>query len=109
MSKIIGAFYFEQTYSGNLIGEFVNNKMSGISTESADTNNRNECKFVGNYKTTWSESEKSEFSYLKIEIKENTNNTVFKLTWNDKSGSSKFTGIGFITDEKLIGYYTDEK
>lgn len=109
MSTIIGTFYFKQTKSGNLIGEFTNNNMLGISTESADIYTSIKDKFVGDYKTTWFEVEKSQYLTLKIRIKESTNNTVIELTWENKSGLEKFHGLGFIVGKKLVGYYTDKQ
>lgn len=108
MSTIIGTFYFKQTNSGNLIGEFTNNNMSGISTESADITSNYKMKFEGTYETTWFEENMGQKLTLEIKVKETKSRLIYKLFWK-KNEIIKFCGIGFIVGKKLIGYYTDDK
>lgn len=106
--KIIGRFYFKQTNSGNLIGEFSNNSMSTNSTESADISQRDKEPFTGDYLTTWIQNEEAIFFKLKIQPK--TIHNIYKLTWYESDiKNPSFLGEGFIVDEILIGNYQDFK
>lgn len=108
MEQIIGAFYFKQNKSGNLLGEFTNNKMEGVSTESSDLTSNYKMKFEGIYETTWFEENIGQ--NLTLEIRnESKNDNLFELTWRNKKGDMQFRGVGFIVGKKLIGYYTDDK
>ncbi len=106
MGNIVGTFYFKQNKSGNLLGEFTNNKMNGISTESSDLTSSYQMRFVGTYETTWFEKKTSQNLTLVIDIKKDSDG-IYNLTWK-KNKSIKFYGIGFITGKRLIGYYTNE-
>lgn len=107
-NNIIGVFYFKQTDSGNLIGEFTNNKMTTFNIESA--NNQAEFsskKYEGKYLTTWLEDGNSHVAELVI-----TQNTInkksYKLIWKKiNSEDTVFCGNGFIVDGILIGNYND--
>ena len=70
--SITGRFYFKQTDSGNLLGEFSNNSMSVNSTESADIVKNEANAFIGDYKSSWIEDGEAELLNLKIELKINT-------------------------------------
>lgn len=104
---IIGAFYFSQSKSGNLNGEFTNNGLDGTLTESSDKKDCFKHKFIGNYDTTWFENGIVQHMELSIIIKENSNSMLYELNWKTTKGVNKFNGVGFISGKKLIGYYTD--
>jgi hypothetical protein len=104
MATITGRFYFKQTSNGNLIGEFSNDKSTGISTESADLLGCNNIGFLGTYNSTWRENRTPSFADLEITHKPNTNNKIFTLKWR---GKSNFDGEGMLCDNILIGDYHD--
>jgi hypothetical protein len=104
---ILGRFYFKLTDSGNLVGEFSNNALGRVSTESADRipalSVRN---FVGDYNTTWLENG-AELLALNISPKRNTNEMILSLVWRNGTNEPAFRGEGFIIDHMLIGNYWD--
>ena len=55
---VFGSFCFIKSKSGNIIGEFLNNKNSKIFTESADLTKviENSKEFTGEYITNWEEN-----------------------------------------------------
>ena len=81
-NKLIGSFYFKQTVTKNLIGEFTNNKLFRVLTESADFIDSavNE-DFIGTYHSTWQQNEEHFFAKLKIDYKEGSNNSIYILKW----------------------------
>jgi hypothetical protein len=102
-ARIIGRFYFKQTKSGNLIGEFSNN-MSPINlTECSNINSKFNEDFCGDFKTIWFEN-KENLLNLKIERRDINDNNIYKLTWSNNGGVI-FWGEGFIVDDILIGDY----
>ena len=105
--KIVGCFYFKKTDSGNLLGEFINdyNNNDKIYTESADADlkkNKNKSDFEGDYTSTWQEDDSPMIMDLKIRKKKGSDK--YELTWTDKT-QTVFTGDGFISDNKMVGYY----
>ncbi len=99
----IGSFYFKQTPSGNLIGEFTNSIMEDIITESADKKPGTKG-FNGEFVSSWVEYEVAHVTLLTI--KGPTPNGKFSLHWEPVSdGTSRFKGEGMIVDGILIGYY----
>ena len=104
--SITGRFYFKQTDSGNLIGEFSNNKMIVNSTESADIVKIKVNVFIGDYKSSWIENGEVELLNLRIELK--TNTKIYKLIWFKANAEEPaFWGEGFLVDKMLIGNYQD--
>ena len=101
--KIVGRFYFKQTISGNLIGEFSNNLSSRNLTECANIENKIDEPFCGEFKTAWFENEVNSLN-LKIEIKDISINNIYKLTWSNKT-RIVFWGEGFLVENMLIGDY----
>ncbi len=94
----VGSFYFKQTNTGNLIGEFINNESFDIHVESAKLVNDQQL-FVGTYTSTWFD----ETLHLATLIISRVGNK-FNLDWTD-SKSINYEGQGFIADDMLIGYY----
>ena len=107
---LIGRFYFKKTQNGNLIGEFSNNKIDFILTESADIQNgKISTDFIGIYNTTWQQNGQNFFAILIISNKQNTSHKIYEVEWNDTSGKPIFFGQGFIVNDILIGDYRDFK
>ena len=98
-SIFIGSFYFDKTVNGNLIGEFSNNETDFIMTESAMTK-INKPTFEGTYTSTWYDVDlnKATLEITKIGCK-------YKLDWTEP-GKQGYEGEGFLTGDKLIGFYT---
>ena len=94
----VGSFYFKQTITGNLIGEFINNDSFDVHVESAKRVNDQQL-FEGTYDSTWFD-ETLHLATLTISRVGNK----FNLEWND-SKSIHYEGQGFIVDSMLIGYY----
>lgn len=107
MEKLVGSFYFKLTKSGNLIGEYYNNKMekgTNPKTECANLKSGNK-RWVGSFNTIWQE----ESTIYDLEIIENNSpNSGFKLYWKQKN-EVIYSGIGFEVDDILIGAYWLEK
>lgn len=103
--KLIGRFYFKKTLNGNLIGEYSNNSSFENKTEGADIlDNRNDKdSFSGKYKSTWFDKKAISLNLI-IDFKEKSNNTIYKLIWEDNS-EVIFYGEGFVVDDILIGDY----
>lgn len=105
---LIGRFYFKKTHNGNLIGEFSNNIIDFISSESADAHNDNDSNdFIGIYNTTWQQDHQPFFAKLTISYRQNTSQRIYTLEWLDKSGNLIFLGEGFVFENSLIGDYRD--
>jgi hypothetical protein len=86
MIDFIGNFYFKQTGNGNLIGEFTNDKMDYILTESCDIKSDDKIitdKFIGKYHSTWQENSKPFYANLNIIYKNETGNKKYILEWKD--------------------------
>lgn len=102
--KIIGRFYFKQTTSGNLIGEFSNNFSTHNIAECANIKKGYDKPFQGEYKTIWFEDGENSLN-LKIELKQSTDN-IYSLLWFNEE-KNVFWGEGFLVDNLLIGDYRD--
>lgn len=106
MDCLIGRFFFKKTNNGNIIGEFSNNRINFISSESADIQNHNDpSNFIGIYNTTWQEQENPSFAKLTISFKQNTSDRIYKLEWTEQNGELIFIGEGFVFENSLIGDY----
>lgn len=110
MNELIGSFYIQKTRSGNLIGEFTNNRNTRVFTESADLIVAVEdlTDFSGNYVSTWQEENVAIISNLRITVIESLNNRKLQLIWTDTTERKNilFQGEGFLAGELLIGHYT---
>jgi hypothetical protein len=106
LNMINGRFYFIQTDSGNLIGEYSNQNSIKNTPESAELLRRTEPfpRFIGDYTSTWFEEIPVSMD-LKIENKKGSNQ-IFVLTWGNE-GKTQFQGEGFLFDKSLIGNYWD--
>jgi len=105
---LIGRFYFKKTHNGNLIGEFSNNRINIISSESSDAQNENNSNdFVGDYNTTWQQDGEPFFCKLTIGYRQNTAQRIYELEWVDRNGTPMFVGEGFVFENTLIGDYRD--
>ncbi|HEY5369188.1 MAG TPA: hypothetical protein VIJ75_09365 [Hanamia sp.] len=103
---LIGRFYFKKTYNGNLIGEFSNNRINIISSESADAYIENKSDdFIGIYNTTWQQEGVPFFAKLTISYRDNTHR-IYKLEW-ERNRETIFIGEGFVFENNLIGDYRD--
>ena len=102
---MIGRFYFKRTINGNLLGEFSNNQSRIIQTESAIVTDGSNG-FVGNYITTWEEDGEVFRANLSIQIRANTGNRIFTLTWRENDNIT-FVGEGMLCDDLLLGDYRD--
>ncbi len=105
---LMGRFYFKKTHNGNLIGEFSNNRITIISSESADSHSENDSDdFIGTYKTTWQQDGEPFFAKLTISYRNNTLQRIYKLEWTDRNVNLIFVGEGFVFENNLIGDYRD--
>ena len=93
-----GSFYFKQTSSSNLIGEFTNNESTEILAETA-TPSKLIKEYDGVFDSVWFDIElhRAELTISKIENK-------YKLKWIEP-GKPSFEGEGMLVDNILIGYY----
>ncbi|MBD0777762.1 hypothetical protein HPE56_08150 [Maribacter sp. ANRC-HE7] len=103
---ILGRFCFRQTNNGNLIGEFSNNTMRLNISESADIISPIQGPFLGIFNSTWFEEVATSLR-LVIQSKQNSNNRIFSLEWQDENHEPIYFGEGFIFDDILIGNYWD--
>lgn len=96
-----GGFYFKETSSGNLIGEFINNDSIDVNVEAARLNIRH-AMFEGIYDSTWDDGT---LHQADLEIKKI--NKKYSLTWTDRmtGGGINYEGEGIIVDDILTGYY----
>lgn len=103
MSNIIGRFYFKQTQSKNLLGEFSNNASDENYVEAAFKTTE-EDGFEGIYETKWIEKDVSIYnlSIKSISIK---NSIIYYLEWKTGNGKVIFKGQGMLVDNILIGNY----
>lgn len=104
---VFGSFCFIKSKSGNIIGEFLNNKNSKIFTESADLTKviENSKEFTGEYITTWQENNVA--IVMKLDIKKEDEK--YLLTWRNGNDNKIFFGEGFLISNELIGCYTNKK
>lgn len=110
---IFGRFYYKKTISGNLLGEFSNNTSESNSTESADLilksedfKEENKGSFIGTYRGTWLEKNKSVECIIRIKAK--TTHNIFSVTW-ESNGTIFFWGEGLIVDSIFVGNYWDRR
>jgi hypothetical protein len=105
--NIIGRFYLLLTLTGNLLGEFSNNRVLTNFTESADWRDGDRNTFIGNYISTWREGNEAFIVDLSIDQLPGAINT-FTLTWVGRAGSNIcFWGEAFLVGDRLIGNYAD--
>ena len=106
LAKIIGAFYFKQLESGNLVGEYFNTGMLERGTESADIDSNSRqpphVPLVGKYKSSWWDKD-ADGAILEIK-RFQTGFEIFELTWTNKN-KKIFEGIGMLCGDMLIGEY----
>jgi hypothetical protein len=101
---ILGSFYLRQSDTGNLIGEFYNNTMDRVRSESADMKIESSIAFTGTYSSTWFDEGAQS---LDLEITTD-NNTIYNLRWFDDI-RDVFVGRGFLSNGLLIGTYWDDE
>jgi hypothetical protein len=106
---INGRFYYIQTDSGNLIGEYSNQTSHSNTPESAEMIDRNGT-FIGRYNSTWFEriDGESVSMILTINLKLGIRGRILELTWR-VNNEIHFYGEGFIFNNMLIGNYWDEE
>ena len=101
MANIIGRFYFKRSVSGNLIGEYSNNDMQVVTTESADVLEPTK-NFVGNYDTSWREG--GSVMSATLSITERVAGKIFSLVWTKET--DMYWGEGMLLDnDTMIGDY----
>ena len=62
--------------------------------------------FLGDYLSTWIESDGSEVQgTLRIDIIEGTNNEKFRLFWEGPNNTGDFIGEGYLVNQMLVGSY----
>jgi len=101
---VLGSFYFQLTNNGNLLGEYMNNKSTRVTTESADFIGEFHDSFIGDYQTTWFDGT-GQNMLLSIRLK-NENRNIFRLDWRI-GNIIHFVGEGFLSNDQLIGTYWD--
>ena len=105
---LVGRFYFKKSHNGNLTGEFSNNRINFVSSESADVqDNEANTDFVGTYNTTWQQEGQPFFCKLIISYRQNTSQRIYSLEWRGNDGNLMFVGEGFVFENTLIGDYRD--
>lgn len=97
-SDFVGSFYFKQTTTGNLLGEFINNDSTIINVESAVLTSIKGA-FIGTYDSIWNDGT---LHSAKLEITKVHNK--FIVEWTDVS-SYNYEGQAMIVDNILTGYY----
>ena len=102
---MIGNFILQKTHSGNLTGEFTNQLMNFISTESADLIEGQPKSFEGTYISTWRENNEAFLLTLTISVLPNTAESKFHLEWFTLENLLIYVGQGFISNNALIGFY----
>jgi hypothetical protein len=104
---INGRFYFMQTESGNLIGEYSNQLSLRNTPESAELVESNG-QFIGNYNSTWFErNERNPVSMqINIDFKPGSEGRIFILNWREND-IVHFRGEGFLANGILVGNYWD--
>lgn len=107
MAKIIGSFYLKQTSNGNLTGEYTNNTLFTVSTESAVLKEAGTEPFSGRYFSTWYERDVAYSAELIIKPLENVSHTNAKymLVWIDKVTGPVYEAEAFVAEGMLIGHY----
>lgn len=104
MTKIIGAFVFEDAGNGCLTGKWLNNDELTPYPEASKLRKVNEGRhpFEGTYKTTWIQlTEEVEHTDLLIEF---ISQDVCKVQWL-KNGKLIYDGRGMLFKGMLIGSY----
>jgi len=94
----VGSFYFKQTPSGNLIGEFINNYSSSINVESAKLKRFLE-NFVGDFTSVWDDG-----VLHKAKLKITKKYDKYIVEWTDP-GHYNYEGEAIVVDNILMGYY----
>lgn len=106
MSKIIGSFYLKKSGNGNLTGEFTNNTLFTVSTESADLKEPGAEPFIGRYLSTWYENDVPFSAELVITPFAGKNtNTKYKLVWTDAEKGPIYEAEAFVAEGMLIGHF----
>lgn len=106
-----GRFYFKQTTSGNLLGEYGNEGLVPVTgTESAvmredSKSDFSSQPFVGEYDTCWLEGTIPTYAELEITPRLPLSSNTYKLKWKDANAKQLFEGEGFIAESMLIGSY----
>jgi hypothetical protein len=105
---INGRFYYIQTDSGNLIGEYSNQTSESNTPESAELI-CGDGRFIGSYNSTWFEriDGESVSMILTIDFKPESKGRILVLTWQVKN-EIRYYGEGFIVNNMLIGNYWDK-
>lgn len=113
MEILFGRFYFTLTSTGNLLGEFSNNRSQRCFTEAAnriignapDVNERAISPFIADYETVWREPT-GECICAQLEIRaKNMCAGIFTLIWIGNDKTELFHGEGMIVNGNLIGDY----
>jgi hypothetical protein len=101
MPQVNGWFYFRLTESGNLIGEYANDKSTFVTAECAEIlpSSWTGMPFEGIYITVWQEDQALD---ALLSIKKH--GAIYELIWI-REGKQLFTGRGAICDGKLVGNY----
>ena len=104
---INGRFYYMQTESGNLMGEYSNQMSKSNTPESAELIKGTK-PFIGCYNSTWFEriDGESVSMILTIDFKPESKGRILKLIWQ-VNGEDQFYGEGFIFNNILVGNYWD--
>ena len=110
--RFLGRFFYKLTENGNLFGEFSNNVVADIVSESADRKDGCEdkcanCRYHGTYRSTWRHDDKAVFAELKIFKKKGLlgGDKLFSLEWRKDNTTLVFKGEGMLCDGILIGNY----
>jgi hypothetical protein len=107
MSRIIGSFYLKKTESGNLQGEFTNNMLFTVNTESADLREEGEAPFLGKYFSTWYEGDVPCSAELVVTYLPNAENknVKYRLLWTNLNGVPIYEGEAILAEGMLIGHF----
>lgn len=106
MCNIIGSFYLKRITKDKLMGEFTNNKLFTVSSESCELIEAGDAPFIGKYNSKWDIGGKCYSAILTISFIDHAENknVKYNLTWF-MDGWLMYEGEAILVDDMLIGHY----
>ena len=108
MYDIIGSFYLKRITKDKLLGEFTNNRLFTVSSESCELIEAGSAPFLGKYKSKWYIGDKCYSAILTISFIDHAmnKNVKYKLSWfmGDKL---VYEGEAILVDDMLMGHYIE--
>ncbi|KAF2514506.1 hypothetical protein E0W68_13615 [Flavobacterium salilacus subsp. salilacus] len=106
MPDIIGSFYLKKVASDKLLGEFTNNILFTVSSESCELIEAGDAPFLGKYSSQWYIADKRYSAILVVSFIEHAENrnTKYRLSWF-MDEKLVYEGEAMLVDDMLIGHY----